>query len=71
MEVEIEHKDGDSSDKANEEHMITEYDVEEEDIEPGVEEGEGGDVEEDEVAQKEIVLGRGEDANAAETGEWG
>ena len=53
------------------EHNTSEYSAEEELIEPGEEEGDGGDMGEGEVEQLEIVLGRGEDANGAMSGEWG
>ena len=53
------------------EHTTSKYNDEEELVEHRVEEGDGGNTGEGEASQLEKVLGRGEDANAALTGEWG
>ena len=64
--------DGHRTDKASiMEHNTGKYDVEEELAEHRVEEGDGGNTGEGEALQLEIVLGRGEDADAAMSGEWG
>ena len=70
MEVEADQEDEHGSVKVlNVGHKTSDLNNEEELIEPGVEEGDGGDTGEGEASQLEIVLERGEDANAAMPGD--